>query len=129
LLAGIITDTHFSKRDRLGRLLVFMARILQDGWATQVRAIAIDENAAVLLEPEGSASIVGAGAACFLEAKTPPEICRRKTPLRFTGISVHRAPVSSTFNVKTWKAERGDNYELSVMDGQVKTSGSNHGVY
>ena len=129
LLAATITDTHFSKRDRLGRLLVFMARILQDAWATQVRAIAVDENTSVLLEPDGSASVVGAGAAYFLEAKTPPEICRRKTPLRFSGISVHRAPVGSSFNVKAWNGEGGDNYELSVTDGQVKAIGSNHGVY
>src|SRR5450432_3448127 len=129
LLANTITDTHFVKRDRLGRLLVFMARILQDGWATQVRAIAIDENASVLLEPDGSATVVGAGAAYYLQAKTPPEVCRRKTPLRFTGISVHRAPIGSSFNVKTWKGEQGDNYELSVMDGQVKPVGSNHGIY
>ena len=105
LLADTITDTHFSKRDRLGRLLVFMARILQDAWATRIRAIAVDENASVLLEPDGSASIVGAGAAYFLEVKTPPEICRRKTPLRFAGISVHRAPVGSSFNVKAWKGQ------------------------
>ncbi|MEQ1353427.1 MAG: hypothetical protein ABLT11_05375, partial [Candidatus Acidiferrum sp.] len=129
LLAATITDTHFSKRARLGRLLVFMARILQDGWANQVRAIAVDENASVLLEPDSSASVVGAGAAYFLEAKKPPEVCRRKIPLRFSGISVHRAPASSSFNVKTWKGESGDNYELSVMDGQVKASGSDHGVY
>ena len=32
LLANTITDTHFAKRDRMGRLLVFLARILQDGW-------------------------------------------------------------------------------------------------
>ncbi len=129
LLAGTITDTHFSKRDRLGRLLVFMARILQDGWAPRVRAIAIDENTALLLEQDGSASVVGSGAVYFLEAKTPPEICRRKTPLRFNGISVHRAPVGSSFNAKARKGEGGDNYELSVMDGRVKAIGSDHGVY
>jgi cyanophycinase len=129
LLVRTITDTHFSKRDRLGRLLVFLARILQDGWAAQVRAIGVDENAAVLLEPDGAASVVGAGAAYFLEARTPPETCRRKTPLRFSGISVHRAPIGSSFNVKTWKGEQEDNYELSVMDGLVKAVGSSHGVY
>src|SRR5271157_6024118 len=48
-LTGIITDTHFVKRDRMGRLVVFMARILQDGWTNRVRAIAVEENAAVLL--------------------------------------------------------------------------------
>ena len=75
LLANTITDTHFVKRDRLGRLLVFMARILQDGWAERVRAIAVDENAAVLVEPDGAAKVVG-GAAYFLESTKPPEVCR-----------------------------------------------------
>src|SRR4029077_8522763 len=46
LLTGIITDAHFVKRDRMGRLVVFLGRILQDGWARQVRAIAVEENAA-----------------------------------------------------------------------------------
>ena len=63
----------------MGRLVAFLARILQDGWATKVRAIAVEENAAVLLEPDGCAKVVGAGPAYFLEAKNPPETCRRET--------------------------------------------------
>ncbi len=55
LLAGIITDTHFVKRDRLGRLLVFMARILQDGQATKVRAIALDGGVVTSSQTGGSA--------------------------------------------------------------------------
>src|SRR5579863_2023757 len=66
LLKGIITDTHFAKRDRMGRLLVFMARILQDDWAKQVRAIAVEENVAFLLEPDGAGKVVGDGSAYFL---------------------------------------------------------------
>jgi cyanophycinase len=127
LLAGTITDTHFVKRDRLGRLLVFMARILQDGWADQVRAIAVEENAAVLIEPDGQAKVVG-GPAYFLETKNRPEVCRRKTPLQFRGISVHRATKGMTFNVAKWKGE-GNDYTLSVIDGRVVAEGSNHGVY
>jgi cyanophycinase-like exopeptidase len=33
LLKNVLTDTHFAARDRMGRSLVFMARILQDGRA------------------------------------------------------------------------------------------------
>jgi len=128
LLSGIITDTHFAKRDRMGRLVVFLARILQDGWATQVRALAVEENAAVLLEADGSAKIVG-GPAYFLEVKNPPEICRRKTPLRFHGISVHRAPAGASFNVKTWSGDNGDNYQLTAENGELRTVGSSHGIY
>jgi cyanophycinase len=129
LLAGTFTDTHFVKRDRLGRLLVFMARILQDGWSSSVRAIAVEENVAVLLEPEGTATVVGPGPAYFLEATTRPQICRRKTPLQFENISVHRAPSGSSFNVKFWKGQGGDDYTLSTEGGQVTAKGSNHGVY
>src|SRR5580700_770615 len=114
LLSGTITDTHFAKRDRMGRLVAFLARILQDGWAGQVRAIAVEENAAVLLEADGSAKVIGAGPAYFLEARHLPEVCRKSTQLRFSGISVHRAPAGVSFNVKSWRGEKGDDYQLSA---------------
>lgn len=31
-LAGVLTDTHWFQRDRLGRTLTFMARLLTDAW-------------------------------------------------------------------------------------------------
>jgi cyanophycinase len=129
LLTGIVTDTHFAKRDRMGRLLVFLARILQDGWATQVRAIAVEQDAAVLLEPDGQAKVIGSGAAYFLEAKNSPAICQRKVPLNFSGITVHRSPSGASFNVKDWKGTGGDDYQLSAVNGVVKALGSNHGIY
>lgn len=128
LLAGTITDTHFVKRDRLGRLLVFMARILQDGWASSVRAIAVEENAAVLLEPDGAAKVVGPGPAYFLEARTPPETCRRKTPLQFSNVSVHRAPTSSSFKSKSWAGQAGANYKVGANKGIVQNRGSNQSL-
>lgn len=121
LLAGTITDTHFAKRDRMGRLLVFMARILQDGWAPRVRAIAVDEDAAVLLEPDGQAKVVG-GPAWFLESKKPPQLCRHKAPLQFSGVSVHRVNPGSSFNVKSWKGPSTDDYTLSTANGRVTSS-------
>lgn len=128
LLADTITDTHFAKRDRMGRLLVFLARILQDGWAKQVRAIAVEEGAAVLLEPDGQSRISG-GPAYFLEAKRAPEKCHRKTPLGFNGITLHRAPAGSSFNLKGWKGTGGDDYQLTVTNGEVKAQNSTHGIY
>jgi cyanophycinase len=129
LLTGVITDTHFAKRDRMGRLVVFLARILADGWAKQVRAIAVEEGAAVLLEPDGQARVIGSGPAYFLEANNSPEVCRRKTPLSFSGISVHRAPLGASFNVKDWKGTGGDDYQLSAVNGKLKALRSNHGIY
>ncbi len=129
LLAGIITDTHFAKRDRMGRLVVFLARILQDGWSKQVRAIAVEEGAALLLEADGQARVIGAGPAYFLEAKDPPENCRRKTPLSIGAITVHRAPPGTSFSVKDWKGTGGDDYKLAAVNGELKAFGSDHGIY
>ena len=129
LLQATITDTHFVKRDRLGRLLVFMARILADGWAQKVRAIAVEEDAAVLLEPDGSATVVGKGPAYFLQSTQAPSTCQRKTPLTFSGISAHRAPKDATFNVQTWTGNGGDDYTLEVKEGRVETTNSAHGIY
>jgi cyanophycinase-like exopeptidase len=30
LLRGVITDTHFRQRDRMGRLMGFMGRVMKD---------------------------------------------------------------------------------------------------
>jgi cyanophycinase len=129
LLAGIITDTHFAKRDRMGRLVVFLSRILQDGWSKQVRAIAVEEGAAVLLEADGQAKVIGAGPAYFLEANSVPEVCRKKTALSIGGITIHRAPPGASFNLKDWKGTGGDGYKLSVIKGELKALDSNHGIY
>lgn len=129
LLRGTITDTHFVKRDRLGRLLVFLARILADGWSREVRAIAVEENAAVLLEPDGTAVVSGDGPAYFLEAAGLPEVCKDQTPLSFSGIKVHRVPPGGRFDVRAWKGKDGSDYTLSVEKGAVKAAGALHNVY
>lgn len=128
LLAGTITDTHFSKRDRMGRLLVFMARILQDNWAKSVRAIAVDENAALLVEPDGSARAVGEGHVYFLESGQKPQRCNYRQPLTFSGVNVLRVASGKTFELKKWQGD-ADSYSLDVTEGKVEATGSNHGAY
>jgi cyanophycinase len=128
LLTHTITDTHFVKRDRLGRLMVFLARILQDGWDTTVHAIAVDEDAAVLVERDGASTVVG-GKAYFMTAATPPTVCRYHEPLTFGRIAVHRAQAGETFDLKTWKGKGGDDYTLKVEKGVVTAPDSNHGLY
>jgi cyanophycinase len=128
LLAGTITDTHFVKRDRMGRLLVFMARILQDSWAKQIRAIAVEENTALLVKPDGSAKVVGEGPTYFLESTQAPSLCAYQRPLTFERIQVQRVTPEKTFQLKTWSGE-GGTYSLSVVNGVVSAQGNSHGIY
>ena len=59
LLKGVVTDTHFKERDRLGRLFAFVAKA-QVGRAADAPAmigLGVDESAALAVEPDGSGRI------------------------------------------------------------------------
>jgi cyanophycinase len=58
LLQNLITDSHFAKRDRMGRSLGFLARIMKDGSSSSPREVAIDEKSALLVEANGEARVV-----------------------------------------------------------------------
>ena len=63
-LSNTITDSHFRQRDRLGRLVTFMARLDADDLVKQspganVRGIGINEQTALLIETNGSSMVVG----------------------------------------------------------------------
>ena len=129
LLKEMITDTHFSKRDRLGRTLVFMARILQDGKVHRIRDIAVDQGAGVLLEPGGIATVVGAGSAYFLQATENPETCKANTPLTFRGVTVRSLRADERFNVLQWSSSEGASYTLSVEAGAIHSTLPGGAVY
>ena len=56
-LANVVTDTHFAARDRLGRLIVFVARAAQHRGADDVVGIGVDEDTALCVEADGRARI------------------------------------------------------------------------
>jgi cyanophycinase len=129
LLRGIITDTHWVKRDRLGRTLVFLARMVHDGKARPASAIAVDEANAVLLSPDGSAVVSGAGCAYFLRTTEAPEVCEPDRPLTMRNISVYRIDATGSFHVKKWQGKGGVAYMLSVEDGVVRSTQPGGAIY
>jgi cyanophycinase len=126
ILRGLITDSHFVKRDRLGRTIAFLARIVQDGWAPKARAIAIDEKNAVLVESDGAASLVGEGAAYFFETTRKPEAMR---PLTLSGVEVYRITKGARFDLSGWKGTAGAAYTVSSAGGSLTSSQPGGSVY
>ena len=59
LLKGIVTDTHFKERDRLGRLFAFVAKaqVGRDPALPAMLGLGVDESAALAVEPDGTARI------------------------------------------------------------------------
>ncbi len=55
-LRNTMTDTHFHERNRFGRTVAFLARILHDGLGkAPYYAIGVDRGSVVLVEPDGTA--------------------------------------------------------------------------
>jgi cyanophycinase len=120
LMKGIITDSHFSARERIGRTLVFLARIVEDGWSDHAHAIGIDEKTAVLVDAKGNARVVGKGNAFFIELAKKPELCEHGKPLTARSFDVHSVSAGGTFDLAHWNAPNGATpYRVQVVEGKL----------
>jgi len=120
-LHGIITDSHFSARQRMGRTVAFLARILHDHWANSARAIGIDEATAVLVESNGQAIVAGQGAAYFLELAAASQQCAPGKPLTVKNVAGYKLPAGqdSKFDLKIWRGAGGSTIKIDVVNGTM----------
>lgn len=129
-LENILTDSHFAKRDRMGRSLGFLARIAADGWSKTPREIAIDEKSALLVEVDGRAKVIGTGlGAYFMQVTDAPEVCKAGQPLTLRNVSVYHAPAGATFDIREWNGDGGEAYSISVEAGQIHSSRAGNAAY
>src|SRR5271154_1174535 len=129
-LENTLTDSHFAKRDRMGRSLGFLARIAADGWSKMPREIALDEKSALLVEVDGRARVVGTGLGVyFLQLTDAPEVCKSGQPLTLRNVAIYHAPTGATFDIRGWSGDGGEPYSISVDSGQIHTSRAGNAVY
>ena len=122
-------DSHFVTRDRMGRTIVFLARIVDTGWSSQPRDIGIDEHTAILVTPDGAGTMVGTGAAYFLQAPGPAEVLAPKVPLTYHDIGVYKVPQGGTFNLSTWSGTGDVAYTLNVDAGALSSTQAGGSIY
>ena len=120
-LESLLTDSHFAKRDRMGRTLGFLARIMQDGWSQSPGEVAIDEKSAVLVEADGKGTVVGTGKGVyFLRPTEPPQICRPGVRLTFRNVRVYKVPSGGHFDLTSWAGDGGAAYSGQFSEGASK---------
>jgi len=121
-LETIITDSHFVTRDRMGRMLTFMARVLKDvsvPLAKLARGVGIDERTALLLDiGTGEVTTIGVGTAYVCRSDHPAAICDQKTPLTFDTLSCHRlnALTRDKYSFANFTGQ-GTDYAQNVISG------------
>jgi len=128
-MGNVIADGHLDSRDRMGRLVTFLARIVQDGWSTEAKGIGIGVETAIAVE-NGVASLFGSGSAYFIRTPGMPELCLSRTPLTFRNLSVQRLSGSTgKFNIRNWFGNDTTNYTLSAEDGILTSTQVGGGIY
>ncbi len=140
-LNNTIVDTHFVKRDRLGRLVSFLARVNTNGWSPNHRpmGIGINVGTALLISPNGTAQVVGNdgnSSVDFLETPGLPQVDQPGQSLTYTSVLDDEVTPGGTFNLSNWNASFPVNnsytthYTVSVSQGvltktqQVTTTAS-----
>jgi cyanophycinase len=131
VLKDVITDTHFAKRDRMGRLLVFLARLNSSNstGALPIRGIGVEQGAAVLLEPGGEATVVGHGDAYFIERDHEVKaytIAKQLTG--FVPVTVQKVTPGHAFHLKSWTGD-ATRYSLSIKDDVIHSTQAGGAIY
>ena len=129
VLAGTLGDPHFLERDRMGRDLAFLCRVYNNGWSPRPRGIEVDEETALLIEPDGYAYVVGTGFAYFLKTPGAPEVCAPRTPLTYRNVDVYRINTSGGFELLSWQGLGGTAYQVSAEDGMLSSTQPGGSVY
>jgi cyanophycinase len=128
-LESVITDTHFSARSRLGRLIVFLARINHDHPAQRVFGIGIDEKTALLVDADGVGRIAegSAGSAWVVTPLLPAAVLIKGRPLTMQDIRIVRLDQSGSISLRSREithpsAEVSDSIERGAPRQDALTS-------
>jgi cyanophycinase len=135
-LENVITDSHFIKRDRMGRLVTFVARVKQDFLppGIVVHGVGIDEDGALLVETRGPTAGVGMAMNLVANARSvvyildspdgPPQECAQGVPLNFGPVQVRPLLEGETIDFNNWVSEGTPKpYSLWARDGGLIRDG------
>ena len=121
LAGGMVTDTHFGERDRMGRLVAFLARIEQDGWGDPVTGVGVDESTALVVAPDGTGTVMGSGHVYVVKSHGVPQHCVAGEPLTYGGLSYHRLAAGDSIHTGTLQTS-APALPLGVDQGQLVPS-------
>jgi len=119
-LAHVITDSHFSARDRLGRLLVFVGRLASEHGEPSITGIGIDEKAALCIEADGTGRVysIGRGFAWLVRPMRAPDVLEAR-PYSVRGVPVVGVGEEGALDLKTFTVTRpAFSLTVDVVNGQ-----------
>lgn len=125
-LKKTITDTHFSQRNRQGRLVTFLARIASE-YNFSPKGIGADETSALCIDEQGNAITFGGKVFFYKTCENLPQKCFPEIPLtweNFGGaIFVYAMQDNEdVFDIQTWTPPSDKDWKkINVTNGKIAT--------
>lgn len=125
-MQNVITDSHYTQRDRQGRHITFLAKMMKDFGNTTAKGIGVDEETAVCIDQNGIGKVYGVNHAYFLQNNTlGAETCVSGSPLNWVrsnqAVKAYKIQGNATgngsFNAATWTFSGGTSYFYYVTNG------------
>jgi cyanophycinase len=111
-----ITDSHFSERERLGRLISFMARITSEKEREEYFGIGLDDNTSVVLNSSGTGKVFG-GYATRLKTTEKAQQAEEGRPVTIYGVERIVSEPGETINMNEFNSEQAG--LIDVENGEV----------
>lgn len=108
---NIITDSHFQERDRMGRLLTFMARLSEPGIAptsNPITGIGVDEATSMYLDGNGYGVVDGSGAVYVLREGSSTQL----TQVQCGSVVVYE-------DIERYRLNSGDHFNFATGTSSV----------
>ena len=127
-MENLITDQHLVERDRIGRTVALLARLVNDGLTSEGRAMAADRETSVHVIPSTGEVTVHSTHdhetpfVYMLRTTEDPSVCVPEKMLSIANVEVYRLGTDATFNLKSWSGSGGIAYSFHVDDGVLVSS-------
>ena len=122
-LSNVVTDTHFAKRDRLGRLIVFVARAAQERGQDDVVGIGVDEDTALCVEADGRGQVftLDEGYAWLVMPRHTADRLSNGEPLNFNSVPVTGVGTGSRLHLDGFRVDNPAFHALAnINNGELE---------
>lgn len=125
-IPGVVIDTHFTARGRLGRLAGILARVVEEDAPDRLLGLGLDEQTGLVLR--GSvAEVVGVGSVTVLDpADAPAPVREAGRPLHWTRLGLSRLTEGFRLDLDDGSIQAPAEAETVTWDGR---SGATEGAW
>ena len=130
-LEGLITDTHFSARSRLGRLITFVARLDATFPAARLCGLGVDEASALLVDAKGIGRLAdGSAGSAWLVTIGKRGPVPAGQPLAVEAVDLVRLDAGSRIDVRRRQVSASAERRIdAVHDGHVAVGSASAAMF